>query len=175
MGVDLSGTYIKARDHKRIAVFQGNPRGTLSVINGADMMYEQAMPIRYAGKEFMVPNLAESFIDFILFTGLVDGTDITIMDPSDPSLPTRTLHVDARESNWFLMDTNEGPFYITSNHPILTSAFASMAAGICFSRSTTLSALNVVGLPLMMSVTVRPENIMLPFISLTPGMLVSAS
>ena len=125
MGVDLSGTYIKARDHKRIAVFQGNPRGTLSVINGADMMYEQAMPIRYAGKEFIVPNLAESFIDFILFTGLVDGTDITIMDPSDPSLPTRTLHVDARESNWFLMDTNEGPFYITSNHPILTSAFAS--------------------------------------------------
>ena len=35
----------------------------------------------------------------------------------------------------------------------ITSALASMAAGICFSLSTTLSELSVVGLPLMMSVT----------------------
>ena len=57
----------------------------------------------------------------------------------------------------------------------ITSALASMAAGICLSLSTTLSELSVVGLPLMMSVTDCPENVMLPFISLTPGMLVNAS
>ena len=57
----------------------------------------------------------------------------------------------------------------------ITSALASMAAGIWRSRSTTLSALSVVGLPLMMSVTAWPENMMVPSDSLTPGMLVSAS
>ena len=84
-------------------------------------MFEQALPIRYAGTEFVTPNLMASRYDYIQFTGLVDGTQVTIMNTADPTLPTRTLTVDARESDWFLMDTTEGPFYITSNHPILTS------------------------------------------------------
>ena len=118
--VDLSGTYIKARDHKRIAVFQGNQMGAVGG-GGGDLMFEQAMPIRYAGTEFLVPQLMASHYDYILFTGLVDGTVITIMDPSDPTLPTRTLTVDAHESDWFLINTPQGPFYITATHPILTS------------------------------------------------------
>ena len=123
LNVDLSGTYIKARDYKRIAVFQGNQSAIVGVFGGADLAFEQAMPIRYAGTEFLLPNLMASRYDHIRFTGLVDGTTITIMDASDASLPTRTLTVDARESDWFLMDTTEGPFYITATHPILTAAF----------------------------------------------------
>ncbi|MBR3489786.1 MAG: T9SS type B sorting domain-containing protein [Bacteroidales bacterium] len=119
--IDLSGTYIKARDYKRIAVFQGSPYAIVGGMGSSDFMFEQAMPIRYAGTEFVVPNLVASRYDFIQFTGLVDGTAITILNPADPTLPTRTLTLDARESDWFLMDTNEGPFYITSTHPILTS------------------------------------------------------
>ena len=119
--VDLSGTHIKARDNKKIAVFQGNRLCKLGGTMGGDLMFEQAMPIRYAGMEFVVPNLRASKYDFIKFTGLIDGTTITIMNTMDPSLPTRTITADARESKWFLMDTNEGPFYITSTHPILTS------------------------------------------------------
>ena len=121
---DLSGTYIKSRDNKRIAVFQGNQYGTVGGYGG-DLMFEQAMPIRYAGTEFLVPDLMASHYDYIQFTGLVDGTTITIMDPSDVMLPTRTLTVDARESDWFLLDTSQGPFYITSTHPILTSVMPS--------------------------------------------------
>jgi hypothetical protein len=119
--IDLSGTYIKARDNKRIAVFQGTPLGIVGGLGTGDYMYEQAMPIRYAGTEFLVPNIVESKHDYIQFTGLMDNTTITIMNPSDPALPTRTLTVDARESDWFLIDTNEGPFYITSSHPVVTS------------------------------------------------------
>lgn len=128
MAVDLSGTYVKARDHKRIAVFQGSQLGKVGagpMPRGADLIYEQAMPIRYAGKEFLVPNLVASMYDYIHFAGLVDGTEITIKNTGDASLPTRILHVDARETDWFLMDSTEGPFYITTNHPVLTSVFSS--------------------------------------------------
>ena len=121
MNVDLSGTYIKARDNKRIAVFQGNQSAVVGGSGGGDFLFEQALPIRYAGTEFLTPNLMASRYDYIQFTGLVDGTQVTIMNTADPTLPTRTLTVDARESDWFLMDTADGPFYITSNHPILTS------------------------------------------------------
>ena len=127
LSVDLSGTYIKARDHKRIAVFEGNQLGKVGGMNSNNML-EQAIPIRYAGKEFVIPNLMFSNVDYIQFTGLVDGTEITVMDPSDPTLPTRTLQVDARESDWFLMvDSAQGPLYITSTHPILTSIFTTVA------------------------------------------------
>ncbi len=124
LSLDLSGTYIKARDNKRIAVFQGNQMGAVGG-GGADLLFEQAMPIRYAGTEFLVPNLMASVHDYIQFTGLVDGTTITIMNPYDPTFPTRTLTVDARESDWFLINTVEKALYITSDHPILTSVMPS--------------------------------------------------
>ena len=111
----LSGTYIKARDNKRIAVFQGNQRF------GIDHLFEQAMPIRYAGTEFLVPRV---HAEYVQFTGLVDGTAITVMDPSDPSLPTTTLTIDALQSKWHAVAANEGPVYITSTHPILTSLYS---------------------------------------------------
>ncbi len=122
MNVDLSGTYIKARNNKRIAVFQGNQLVNVGYNPfGADLEFEQAMPIRYAGTEFLLPNLMASRYDYIQFTGLVDGTTVTIMNTADASLPSKTLTIDARESDWFIMDTLDGPFYVTSNHPILTS------------------------------------------------------
>ena len=122
LSVDITGTYIKARDCKRIAVFQGNHRMYGST-QGGDLTLEQAMPIRYAGMEFVVPSLAR--VDgCILFTGLVDGTTITVMNTGDPSMSTRTLSLDARESEWLLICVGDGPFYITANHPILVSLTA---------------------------------------------------
>ena len=118
---DLSGTYVKARNNKRIAVFQGNQSGVVGGYGTADLMFEQAMPLRFAGTEFLVPNVVASVFDHIQFTGLVDGTTVTIMNTSDPLLPTRTLNVDARTSDWFLQEEGDGPFYITSTHPILVT------------------------------------------------------
>ena len=119
LSVDLSGTHIKARDNKRIAVFQGNHR-MFGSSSGGNLTFEQAMPIRYAGTEFIVPKMV-SGSDFIQFTGLVDSTVITIMNTADPALPTITMTVDARESDWLLTTEGEGPFYITATHPMLTS------------------------------------------------------
>ena len=130
LSVDLSGTYIKARDNKRIAVFQGNQRMYGRKQRG-DMTLEQAMPIRYAGMEFVVPSLlgVAGDVCVILFTGLVDGTTITIQNTGDPMMPTRTLTVDARESEWFLISRGDAPYYITATHPILVSLTATSSPG----------------------------------------------
>ena len=122
----LSGTYIKARDCKRIAVFQGN-QSTFFGSTYRDIMFEQAMPIRYAGTEFVVPNLVSSTQDHLQLTGLVDGTTVSIMNTADATLPTRTFTVDTRESVWDTVNVEEGPLYITSNHPILVSISTSYA------------------------------------------------
>ena len=118
---DLSGTHIKARDNKRIAVFQGNQMGHVNFRGYADFMFEQAMPIRYAGTEFLVPNLVSSKDDYIHFTGLVDGTTITITSPMHTPVLTHTTTINARASYWFVIDSGYGPYYITATHPILTS------------------------------------------------------
>ena len=121
---NLSGTYIKARDNKRIAVFQGNQ--TLHVGNAgySDFALEEALPIRYAGTEFLIPNLMTSKEDYIQFTGLVDGTTLTITNTSSTPMATHSVNLDARRSYWFVMDIDEGPFYITATHPILVSDYS---------------------------------------------------
>ncbi len=121
--VDLSGTRIKARDNKRIAVFQGNQQASVIFLGTADYLFEQALPTRFAGKEFLIPNLRESVEDYIQFTGLEDGTTFTITDPASTPMATHTASIDARQTYRFIMDTNEGPFYITADHPILVSVY----------------------------------------------------
>ena len=121
---DISGTRIRARDNKRIAVFQGNQMAVVGTQGTADFMFEQAMPIRYAGKEFVIPNVVESFDDYIQFTGLVDGTTITITDPARVPAATHTVTIDAKVSYRFIMDSGMGPFYVTATHPIMTSVAA---------------------------------------------------
>ncbi len=123
--IDLSGTRIKARDNKRIAVFQGNQLGTVVFCGSGDYLYEQAMPIRYAGKEFVIPNLTQSVEDYIQFTVLEDGTTFTIKDPASTPMATHSVRLDARQSYRFVMDSNEGPFYVISDRPILVSVATS--------------------------------------------------
>ena len=101
---DLSGTHIKARDHKRIAVFQGNQSlrtcSSMAWDPGKDLGFEQALPMRFAGKEFLTPNIVTSYYDWIQFTALVDGTEVTVRDPNLGPAYNRTLHLDARKSSW---------------------------------------------------------------------------
>ena len=125
---DLSGTHIKARDHKRIAVFQGNQSlrtySSMAWDPGKDLGFEQALPMRFAGKEFLTPNIVTSYYDWIQFTALVDGTEVTVRDPNLGPAYNRTLHLDARKSSWIVQDSAMGPYYITSNHPILVTLYS---------------------------------------------------
>lgn len=117
--VDLAGTRIRARDCKRIAVFEGcgiGGSGLRGVIEPT-VKLEQSVPITFAEKEYLVPNWEYSRY-YIRFTGLEDNTIVGIRDLADASHYVM-LSVDEGETNWWETDTNEGPYYITSNKPLL--------------------------------------------------------
>ena len=68
--IDLTGTHILAHDCKRIAVFNGN---TITCVpfdagNGFDLVFEQAMPLRSWGKNFVVTSSKNRSRDFIKIT-----------------------------------------------------------------------------------------------------------
>ena len=123
--IDLSGTHIMSRDCKRIAVFESGGRVHIPSFRYAnfDMLLEQTVPVRYAGKEFIVPNIGYSDTDYIRITGLHDGTVVTITDAAHPAWPPCTLRVNAYETNWFGLYPGQGPFYLSSTEPVMTRVF----------------------------------------------------
>ncbi len=84
---DLSGTYVKARDNKKIAVFQGNPHtnlpyygfyGLSSAIKERDHILSQAMPTSYWGNTFALTSSMTRKRDIIRIMALNDGTEVRI-------------------------------------------------------------------------------------------------
>lgn len=131
--VDLTGTHIMARDCKRIAVIEWNALTTVPSLTGrsdayntpnGDNVMDQALPIRYAGKEYLVPNLQGSDTDFLRIVGLVDGTRVTIVDESRISDRVRSFTVNASKCYWFQMAPGEGPFRITSTEPVIVKLYS---------------------------------------------------
>ncbi len=76
---DLSGTYVKARNGKRIAVFQGNPHTNIPYqVRQRDQLYSQAMPVQSWGSTFALTASAERPSDIIRVMALYDGTEVRI-------------------------------------------------------------------------------------------------
>lgn len=128
--IDLTGTQVKSRDHKPIALFDISSL----YLFGDDELYntccgdddvEQALPVHYAGRNFLIPKLMQSPKDLIRFTGLVNGTIITLFDAGNPSRPNRTFTLNAHKMEWFEMDEGAGPFVVTSSQPIFVRTYAS--------------------------------------------------
>ena len=121
--IDLAGTHIKARDCKRIAVFEssccggGGLRGLLSY----NMKLEQSTPIYFAGKKYLIPNVHTRVVeaDCVRITALNESTTVTIRDGLDPTMTQRTLTIAPGKTNYWEFDTSSGPLYITANKPVL--------------------------------------------------------
>ena len=76
---DLSGTYVKSRDGKKIAVFQGCPHTNIPYqTKERDHIFSQAMPTQYWGNTFVLTASANRHIDFIRILALNDGTEVRI-------------------------------------------------------------------------------------------------
>ena len=94
---DFSGTAVKARNNKKIAVFNGNRHTNIpSKIRDRDHVYSQAMPINYWGKRFAITSSLTTIdnqksgsdykkldgywerVDKIRVQALVDGTVVKI-------------------------------------------------------------------------------------------------
>ena len=76
---DLSGTYVKARDGKKIAVFQGCPHTNIPYqTKERDHIFSQAMPTKYWGNTFVLTSSAGRHVDYIRLLALNDGTEVRI-------------------------------------------------------------------------------------------------
>ena len=75
----FSGTRVKAKNGKKIAVFSGADFTQVPGVKSArDCLYEQAMPIDYWGTEFVVTRSMEKDANRIRITAQEDGTQINI-------------------------------------------------------------------------------------------------
>lgn len=85
---DLSGTEVTARDHKKIAVFNGNPHTNIPYqVRDRDHIYSQAMPTDYWGTQFAITSSLTTIdgqtqtverIDKIRIMALQDETKVYI-------------------------------------------------------------------------------------------------
>ena len=76
---DLSGTSVKARNEKKIAVFQGCPHTNVpDKVRNRDHIFSQAMPTAYWGTEFGITASLLRRRDIIAVMAINDGTEVYI-------------------------------------------------------------------------------------------------
>ena len=109
---DLSGTRVTAEDCKKIAVFNGNTLTRvpvdLSGTSGFDHVFEQAMPIRSWGKEFVVTSSLARTRDFVNITSVADDNEIYL---NNSHLTT----LNANQSYLLSLDNAQQPHHIKAS------------------------------------------------------------
>lgn len=76
---DLSGSTLKARDGKKIAVFQGCPHTNVpDRVRNRDHIFTQAMPTAYWGSEFCITSSLLRRRDIVAVMAINDGTEVYI-------------------------------------------------------------------------------------------------
>ncbi|MDR3047731.1 MAG: gliding motility-associated C-terminal domain-containing protein [Bacteroidales bacterium] len=116
---DLSGSRIKARDCKKISVFNGVILTTIPISqpNGADHIFEQAMPRIYLGKNFVVTSsLNRPLGDFVRVTAVEDSTRIY----RDGVL---LATINAYATHQFIIDFDPGAVFVETNKPVIVNLF----------------------------------------------------
>ncbi len=85
---DLSGTTVKARDGKKIAVFQGCPHTNVpDRVRDRDHLFSQAMPTAYWGSEFAITTSRKHRRDIVAVMAINDGTEVYInSEDGEPQL-----------------------------------------------------------------------------------------
>ena len=115
---DLSGTHILASDCKKIAVFNGNTLTCIPVTmgNGYDHVFEQAMPLRSWGKNFVVTGSMGRNRDFIKITS---STDNNLITKNGEELVT----LGYGQSYTFPMPESEGSCFLQAEQPCAVYLF----------------------------------------------------
>ncbi len=108
---DLSGSRVKARDGKRIAVFNGNNL-TAVPTNGSsfDHIFEQAMPLQSWGKKFVVTSSLEREKDYVKVTS---ASDNNVIRKNGTAIATLSIN----ESIVFELQNNEKSCFIDCTGP----------------------------------------------------------
>ncbi|MDL2311727.1 gliding motility-associated C-terminal domain-containing protein [Bacteroidales bacterium OttesenSCG-928-B11] len=109
---DLSGSIVESRECKKIAVFNGNvltgiPAGMDA---GYDHIFEQAIPVNYWGRHFVVTASLGRSGDFVKITASADETQVKV-----DGLLVATI--DALESYSYYLASSEKANYIETSMP----------------------------------------------------------
>ena len=137
---DLSGTWLKARDSKKIAVFQGAPHTNLpDQIRDRDHLFSQAMPVAYWGNTFVITSSLTRGRDIIRVMAREDGTEVYINGNlkhtfNFASNPKRTFEFEIGENDVYCSDKNhkgdlpaplvaDSSCFITTSCPAATHLF----------------------------------------------------
>lgn len=110
-GKDLSGTWVRARDSKPIAVFQGAPHTNIpSKIRDRDHIFSQAMPTIYWGNTFAITASQTRKRDKIRVQALYDGTEVYVngklvhtfdfANDNTPSDPKKATNAPKGKQTW---------------------------------------------------------------------------
>ena len=110
--IDLSGTRIRAHNCKRIAVFNGNTltRVPIEAGNGFDHIFEQAMPLRSWGKNFVVTSSKNRMLDFVKVISSADDNIVTLNGEAVDTLDTGQFY-------YFPILESEGSCYLQTTQP----------------------------------------------------------
>lgn len=115
---DLSGTYVKARNGKKIAVFQGCPHTNIPYQKEQrDHIFSQAMPTQYWGNTFVLTASASRPVDIIRILALNDGTTVYINGDS-----VYTFDFDTNLKHYWEFEIGTNGAYGTNGSCVVTTS-----------------------------------------------------
>lgn len=111
---DLSGTTVKARDGKKIAVFQGCPHTNLPEgMRDRDHIFSQSMPIAYWGSEFGITASRNHRRDIIAVMAINDGTQVYINSEDGEKVLVHTFDFTKDKKHYWTFEIGEEEAYST--------------------------------------------------------------
>lgn len=105
---DLSGTTVKARNGKKIAVFQGCPHTNVPLkIRDRDHLFSQAMPTAYWGSEFAITSSLQHRRDIVAVMAINDGTIVYINNEEGDKIPIHTFDFSKDKKHYWTFEIGE--------------------------------------------------------------------
>ena len=113
---DLSGTTVKARNGKKIAVFQGCPHTNVpNLVRDRDHLFSQAMPTAYWGSEFGITASRKHRRDIVAVMALNDGTEVYINAKDGEPRLVHTFDFSQDKKHYWTFEIGEEVAYCADN------------------------------------------------------------
>lgn len=113
---DLSGTTVKARNDKKIAVFQGCPHTNIPyTVRDRDHIISQAMPTAYWGSEFGITASRKHRRDIVAVMAINDGTEVYINAKDGEPQLVHTFDFNVDKKHYWTFEIGEDLAYCADN------------------------------------------------------------
>ena len=113
---DISGTYIRAKDGKKIAVFSGNDAQVPKNKCCIDFVFEQCMPLSCWGRHFVVTSTSMRKCDYVRITSASKNCKIYVNGDKKKTLG-------ARETFDYKLDGKDEAVFISASKPVFVCLY----------------------------------------------------